>query len=577
MRPLAAVCRNPPMISNTKVADTMRFDTLFTNALFRTMDPARPTAKAVGVHGGRIIGLDEELVGLEFRQVHDLAGRTVVPGFHDAHHHLTFVGQTQLQVDLDPSTTASMEALLDKVSAAAAKAPEGAWVIGAGYDQNRLGEHPTAELLDMVSHGHPVYLIHKSRHMGVANTRAFALGGYPERRNLPVPDGGAVPTDEQGRALGLLQETARRIVTDAIPPATAEQVADYAAAGATHAIALGLTSITDPGIGAPDHLGSSTIDLAGYQLARDAGRLHVRATVMPYLTTLHKVDHAQTGGHDHYTLDLGLRSGMGDERLRIGPTKVLSDGSLIGRSAYMRVDYEADALDGCINRGLLQFPEEMLRERLIGAHLAGWQLAIHAIGDAALDVVLDIVAEAQRILPRPDARHRIEHLSVVSDTQIARIVTLGMVAVPQGRFISELGDGVLRALGTQRAALAYRIRSLLDAGIEIPASTDTPVVSGDPLLNIHDLVNRRTFDGVGFGPAESLTVGQALHAYTVGSAYAVHQEHEKGTIAPGMLADLTVLSHDPYAVLADELRNLAVDATIVGGDIVYERTKGRRA
>lgn len=549
----------------------MRFDALFANALFRTMDPARPTAHTVGVHNGRIVGLDDDLDGLHFREEHDLAGQTVIPGFHDAHHHLTFVGQAKTQVDLDPSAISTMQELLAKIEAAAARAPEGAWVVGAGYDQNGLGDHPTAEMLDAVSHRHPVYLIHKSRHMGVGNTRAFELGGYPERRDVPVPIGGVVPKDADGRALGLLKETARGIVTDAIPAATAEQVAEFVAAGARSALEMGLTSITDPGIGAPDHLGSSTIDLAGYQYAYDTGKLGVRATVMPYLTTLHEIEHAQTAGHPHFTLDLGLRTGMGDDWLRIGPTKVLSDGSLIGRSAFMRADYEADVLAGCSNHGLLQFPEEELRRRLIGAHLAGWQLSVHAIGDAALDVVLDIVAQAQSILPRPDARHRIEHLSMVNDEQIARIVALGMIPVPQGRFISELGDGVLTALGATRAKLAYRVRSLLDAGIEVPASTDTPVVNGDPILNLHDLVNRKTSGGQDFGPGEALTVEQALRAYTVGSAHAVHQEQDKGTIAPGMLADFTVLGTDPLVVPHDELASLEVSATIVGGRVAYRK------
>lgn len=170
------------------------FDVLFTNGVLHTQDPERPAAHAVGVHQGRIVSLDEDLPATAFREVHDLGGAAVVPGFHDAHCHLTHIGQASMQIDLRPSAASSMEELLAAVDAFAADAPEGSWVIGHGYDQNRLGEHPTAEQLDEVSHGHPVYLIHNSRHMGVANTKAFEIAGFPERRDVPVPDGGAVPS-----------------------------------------------------------------------------------------------------------------------------------------------------------------------------------------------------------------------------------------------------------------------------------------------------------------------------------------------------------------------------------------------
>lgn len=551
----------------------MLFDALFTHGTFYTQDPARPTAAAVGVHQGRIISFDDELPASSFRTVHDLGGAAVVPGFHDAHYHLSHVGQASLQLDLRPAVVRTLEELLAAVGraaeAATAAGNSGSWIIGSGYDQNRLGSHPTAEQLDAVAQGHPVYLIHNSRHMGVANTAAFELAGFRGRRGVVAPDGGAAPADADGRAVGLLQETARALVMDAIPATTVADVADYVAAGSRTALALGLTSITEPGLGAPEGIGMSRWDVAGYQLAREQGRLGVRATVMPYLTTLHRIDGAETAGHPHYGLDLGMRSGLGDDLLRLGPVKVLSDGSLIGRSAYMLSDYEADLLEGCHNHGMLQFPEDELRERLIGAHLAGWQLAVHAIGDAALDVAMDIVERAQSLAPRRRARHRIEHLSVASDAQIARAAWLGIIPVPQGRFVSELGDGVLTALGSERSRLAYRVKALLDAGIEVPASTDAPVVDGSPILNIHDLVNRRTAGGAEFGPEERITVAQAVRAYTVGSAHAVHQEREKGTLAHRMLADFAVLSQDLYTIPAQAIAETEVTATVVGGQLAH--------
>lgn len=542
------------------------FDVLYTNGKFYTQDPKHPTAQAMGVHAGRVISLDDQLDASLFNRVIDLAGAPVVPGFNDAHCHMSHVGEASMQVDLRPGTVKNMRALLDAIGEAAANTPEGQWVVGAGYDQNYLdGEHPTAEQIDAVSQGRPVFLVHVSRHMAVANTAAFELAGCPERRNVPVPEGGAVPQDANGQAIGLLEETARSVVQDHIPAKTAEDVARLVEAGSQELLRLGVTSITEPGLGAPDHIGMSRFDLAGFQLAKERGHLGVRATVMPYLTTLHPLDESNVEGNLLYTLDLGMRSGMGDDFLRVGPTKVLSDGSLIGRSAFMCCDYDLE--EG--NRGYLQFPEQTLRERLIGAHLAGWQLAMHAIGDAALDVIMDIIAEAQQLLPRPDARHRIEHAAMTSDQQIARMAELGLVPVPQGRFIHELGDGVRKAVGDDRQPLAYRVRSFLEAGIHIPASTDAPVVSADPILNIDSLVNRTTLSGDEFTSSERLTVAEAIHAYTVGSAYAVHEDSYKGKLMPGYLADFVVLSQDLYEIPSEDIAKTKVLATIVGGEVSY--------
>lgn len=547
----------------------MLFDALYTHGVIHTQDETRPRVHSLGVHAGRIISVDDELPATVFREVRDLGGAAVVPGFNDAHCHLSYLGEAQLQVDLRPAACPTMEDVLAAVEAACAAAPASAWVIGAGYDQNHLNDmHPTADLLDGVSHGHPVWLLHNSRHMGVANTAAFERAGFPERRNLPVPDGGVVPKDADGRAVGLLQETARALITEAIPAPTVENVAGMVAAGSRLAQAMGITSITEPGMGAPAHIGHSVSDLAGYQLARDTGRLGVRATVMPYLTTLHRLGD-RNDGDAPFGLDLGLRTGLGDEWLRIGPVKILSDGSMIGRSAFMCCDYPADAAAGKSNRGLLQFPEHDLSSWLTGAHRSGWQVAVHAIGDAALDVVMDILEETQHLYPRSDARHRIEHLSTASDEQLTRAASLGLVGVPQGRFISELGDGVIRAVGQDRVPFTYRVKGLLDAGMEIPASTDAPVVDADPILNIHDLVNRRTASGAEFGPQERISVAQAVRAYTVGSAYAVHEEKYKGTLTHGMLADFVTLSEDLYEVAPENIRDVKVTATVLAGQPVH--------
>jgi predicted amidohydrolase YtcJ len=265
-------------------------------------------------------------------------------------------------------------------------------------------------------------------------------------------------------------------------------------------------------------------------------------------------------------LDLGIRSGFGDDWLRVGAMKIFADGSLVGRTAAMSEDY---AVAGA-GRGYLQADEADLRATIIAAHRSGWQVATHAIGDRAVDVALDAYAVALAQFPRRDPRHRIEHFAVVQPRQVARAAELGVIGVPQGRFATELGDGMLAAVGPGRQDWLYRQRSLLEAGMILPGSSDRPVVAGAPLLGLADMVVRRTASGAPFNPGEAITAQQALRAYTYGSAYASRQEHVKGSITPGKLADLVVLSEDPTAVSPDRIPALEVLATLVNGQCLHQ-------
>jgi len=541
----------------------MRLDAIFRNGRFTTLDPRRPTASAVGVFGGRIIGLDADLDGCTAAFEADLGGAPVVPGFNDAHHHLSLRGQRLLELDVRTDVVPTLDALYEAVRKRAAELPEGAWIHGSGYDQNKIGAHPTADALDAVSGGRPVWLQHCSGHMGVANSAAFALAGLADRTAVPDVPGGHVERDTDGRATGLLQESAQSLVRTVFRPAPMEDYIAGIAEACRVGLSEGLTSATEPGIGTTA-VGNGPADLHGFLTARERGLLGMRMTVMPYVTALRDAGAFEPGG-DWFGLDLGLRTGMGDERLRIGPTKILSDGSLIGRSAAMCHEYHDDPG----NSGFFIFEAEELRRMIVEAHRCGWQVATHAIGDSAVESVLDAYAEAQRRHPREDVRHRIEHCGMASDAQVARIAGLGVVPVPQGRFVSEIGDGMARALGP-RARLAYRMRAFLDAGVVLPGSTDCPVVAGAPLASMHDMVNRRTASGAPFTPEEAVTPEEALRAYTIGSAYAVHEEQVKGTLTPGKLADFVVLSDDPLAVAPERIRDIGVGATVVGGTVAYD-------
>ncbi|MGH3326353.1 MAG: amidohydrolase [Streptomycetales bacterium] len=543
----------------------MRIDAIFTNGRFTTLDTDRPTASRIGVLGGRIAGVDEELGGATAGSVIDLRGAPVVPGFNDAHHHLSLRGQRLAELDLGGRAVAGLDEFYAKVAERAGRLPVGAWVRGSGYDQNKLGGHPTRAGLDAVAAGHPVWLAHTSGHMGVVNTAALAEMGFPDPATVPDVDGGTIGRDAGGLPDGLLTEQAQSLVFDVLRPAPFEDFVAGIGAASEAAAAQGLTSFTEPGVGLGRVAGNGAADVAAFQVARERGLLRQRATLMPVSGALHAAGAFEPGQH-WFGLDLGLRTGFGDEWLRLGPVKVFSDGSLIGRTAAMRFDYAGEAG----NSGFFQEPPERLRDLIVRAHAYGWQIATHAIGDRAVQLVLDAYEEAQARVPRTDVRHRIEHCGVASAAQVARIAALGVVPVPQGRFIGEIGEGMLAALGPDRVRDCYRQRSFLDAGITVPGSSDCPVVDGAPLLGIHDMVNQRTDGGAPFNPAEAVTPEQALRAYTHGSAYAVHEERVKGTLRRGRLADFAVLSDDPLAVAPDRIRDITVGATVVGGRFIHD-------
>ncbi len=239
---------------------------------------------------------------------------------------------------------------------------------------------------------------------------------------------------------------------------------------------------------------------------------------------------------------------------------------MLGRTAAMRAPFADDPG----NAGFLQRDPDELRELILRAHRGGWQIATHAIGDLAVATALDCYEHALRDLPRTDHRHRIEHAGVVSDDDLDRIARLGVIPVPQGRFVFELGDGMAAALGSDRVSQCYRQRSFLDRGIPLPGSSDRPVVQGAPLPGIADLVLRRTASGASFAPDEALTPMQALHAWTLGSAHAAFEEHRKGSLVPGKLADLAVLSDDLTAVDPEQIATLEVLATVVGGEVRHD-------
>ena len=538
---------------------------LLVNANVRTMDPARPRAAAVAVAGGRVAGVGDSAAevtgGAPAGNVIDLKGATLVPGFHDAHNHMAGFGLSLTEADLRAGTLAEVYA---RVAERAAVTPAGEWIIGAGYDQTRTGAHPDRDALDRVAPAHRVWLKHASSHMCVVNSLVLRDLGIESA--APPVDGGRVAADAAGRPTGLLEERAQELVGVLTRPYPLAVLTGAVAAAGERYLREGLTSVTEAGVGG-GWIGLSPVDLAAYVAAREQGQLPVRVELMVISDAFHPLAAHPADGIEA-GIDLGLRTGFGDDWLRLGPMKIFTDGSLVGRTAAMTAPYDGDGA-GSGNCGYLQGDAGRLTAAIIAAHRAGWRVAAHAIGDRAIDLALDAFEAAASRYPRPDPRHRIEHFAASRPDQVARAAALGVIPVGQGRFATELGDGMLASVGPGRHRWLYRQRSLLDAGIVLAGSSDRPVVAGAPLLAIHDMVNRRTATGAAFNPGEAVTADEALRAYTWGSAYASKAERVKGSLEAGKLADFAVLSEDPVAVSPARIAGLEVIATVVGGELRY--------
>ncbi|WP_427869985.1 amidohydrolase [Leucobacter luti] len=538
----------------------MIIDALITNARVLTMDPERPTATRLGIWNGRIVGLDEELEGLRARRVIDAGGMTVLPGFHDAHNHMATFGRSLLNIDA--GALGSLDELYAAVRTRADEDPEREWIIADAYDQRALGGHPTREGLDAAAPGRNVIVNHRTTHMLVASTPVFERVGALHT-DWPVPSGGFVERDERGAPVGLVGEQAMAAFRDLSRPHSVEVLADALGRASDRFLSEGITAVGEAGIGDSPVVGSSPIELLPYQVARERGRLGVRVRLMVSMENLHGVVSAPDDLID-LGLDLGLRTGFGDDFLGIGALKMFTDGAISSRTAALDEPYCDHG-----GHGVMQFGREELTALASSATRAGWQLAVHAIGDHANDVALDVIETAAAGAPGNGFRHRIEHASILRDDQVRRMAAAGITASIQPEFVSALGDSVLAGLG-ERGPWTYRHRSLIEAGIPVALGSDRPVVSGHPLRGVRDSVLRLTSSGAAFSPGEAVDVMTALRGYTRDSAAAIGMADRLGVLRAGAYADLAVLDGDPLTADPASLPDIAVAATAVAGDFLFD-------
>ncbi|RYB88676.1 amidohydrolase [Nocardioides glacieisoli] len=529
-------------------------DLILRGVKIRTMDPHRPIAHSIGIWNGWIVGLDEQVAGCRAEREIDLDGATLLPGFHDAHCHTTSFGVSANQLELSDATT--IDAVLDRVSDHASALSQDSWVIGVGYlDREDPSRHPTSAELDRAADGRPVWLTHRSGHMCAVSSSVLDLLPDP----LPAAAVQYVVRDGAGRPTGLLEEAAMELVKEVVGPGSVESMVAAIDVATRHYVTEGITSITEAGIGCPgvDH---SPLELGAWQLASARGLAHTRAHLMVYSELFHDVAHNPVDAA-RIGLDLGLHTGLGDDRVRVSAMKIWLDGAGSAGRAASGEDEDPDA-------HLVDDPLR-LHAAVVGAHRAGWQVAAHAMGDRAVDLLLDALEEAGPLDEVRSRRHRIEHGGLIRDDQVTRLRDLGIVVAIQPVFITEFGDALATQFGN-RTSWSIRQRSLLDAGIVVAASSDRPVAPGAPLLGVQAMVDRVTSSGAAFGPGERVDVQEALLAYTCHAAYAAGVDDRVGTLTARKLADIVVLDDDPVTSASDAA-DIYVLATIVGGQVVHDR------
>jgi predicted amidohydrolase YtcJ len=527
--------------------ERMGGDLALYGGVVHTMVLGRPPASAVGVRRGRIavVGTDAEVrAAMGPVDGLDLRGRTVIPGLNDAHLHLLMYSLARTELDL--AGARSIAAVAELVAARAAATPPGGWIVAHGWHADRLaeGRPPTCHDLDPHTPAHPVALYSQDHHSCWLNSRALAAAGIGPA--TPDPPDGRIARDAHGLPTGLLLEGATRAVAAARPAPGPDEVLAALRAGIAALHRLGLTSATS--------MEGATAFTALQQL-HAAGELTLR------------VYHAIPVEGLDAALALGIRSGLGDALLRLGHLKLFADGTLGSRTAHMLAPFTDEP--GNCGLALLPYPE--LRALVRRAASGGIAPCIHAIGDAANRAVLDVYDEARRDGLLAGLRPRIEHAQLLDPEDRDRLAVLGVVASAQPLHCPLIIPAMERGWGV-RGAGAFLFASLLRSGVTLAFGSDAPVADADPLAGIHAAVTRQVADGTpaaGWYPAERIDATAALRAYTVGAAYASGEEGAKGTLAPGMLGDLTVLSRDILAAPPSALRDTRVELTVVGGEVVY--------
>lgn len=532
-------------------AQAVTADLVVTNANIRTMDAKRTVARSIAVLNGRVVAVGSEadtkpLIGSKTRVI-DAKGRTIIPGFNDAHVHFLETGQQLSSVDLRDAKTP--EEFVKRIRDFAAKLPKGRWILGGKWDHENWKPNtlPTAALIDAATPDNPVFIDRLDGHMALANTLAMKLAGV--NKDTKEVDGGLIVRDAAGNPAGVFKDAAMSYIYRVIPEPSFDEKLEAAAAATDHAASLGVTSVTDVSAGT---------DIGVYQELMRQGKLKTR------------IYGCSTLGDYKRWERTGVRAAFGDAMLRVGCLKGYADGSLGSTTAWLFEPY----LDDPKTTGLPSDEITKTPELVLGADKAGLQVNIHAIGDKANATILDIYEKTAAANGARDRRFRIEHSQHLRQEDIKRFGSLKVVASMQPFHIIDDGRWAWKRLDEKRLRGTYAFRTLLDTGAVLAFGSDSPVAPLNPLLGVYAAVTRRTLDDKnpnGWIPEQKISVDETVRAFTWGSAYGEFQENVKGTLEPGKVADFVILSDDVFTMDATKIAGVTVMMTVMDGRVVFEK------
>ncbi len=534
-------------------------DLIVSGGKIATMAPKHRFVSALAARNGRIVALGqpeelEGLIGPETRRI-DLAGRTAIPGIVDSHCHPDAQAARQTTwMDLSPERVPSRDTLLGAI-AEAASSGEG-WIAGARLNENKSGGYPTLAEMDAASGGRPLFILRTDGHIGLANSAALArLGIGPD---TPDPEFGRFDRHpETGAFTGLLRESAAILFVNEIQAAVQpETVAEGLVQVFRAWNALGITTVYNSL--------SSSRSIRAYQILRDSRATPMRVGI---------IISGQEEGLVEAFVASGIRSGFGDDRLRIIGVEWLPDCSTSGRTAAYYEPYIGTAVEGepVPNTGILLYELEDLKARALAAHKAGLQVMIEGVGDRGIDFALDAIEYCLTEAPRADHRMRVEHCCYVTPPILERLKRLEVIDSSATGFMYDLGDAYIANRGAAAMQHMWPHRSLIDAGVPAPGHSDAMVCDPNPFVALWSMVTRRSDSGGDLDVSQAVSPAEALNAYTLLGAYAGREEADKGSLELGKLADLAILDRDYFTVPVEEIREIEVQATIIGGETVFER------
>ena len=533
---------------------------LLVNGKCWTVNPAQPEVEAIAIRGNRIVavGTSDEIRKLKgvTTGLIDLKGMRVLPGFNDAHVHFYYGGANLAGPQFRYSR--SEEEFRNTLSIYAQKRPHGQWITGGNWDHENWSSArlPTRDLIDDVTRDWPVFVKRLDGHMSLANSLALKLAKV-DSKTKDVP-GGVIVRDAQGNPTGVLKDAAQGLVEHVIPPPSQGQIIDAIHAAQTYANDQGVTSVQD--------MSASPEVLRAYQTMLRDGNLHVRVSGHQPLRTWQQFS------------DIGVRADFGNEYLHIGGLKGFADGSLGSTTALLFAPYLDSPNTSGIASAELSNPKQMFSD-IENADAAGLQIAVHAIGDRANFSILNFYAQVIKEHGVRDRRLRIEHAQHLAPSDIPKFGQLGVIASMQPYHLMDDGRWAEKRIGPERAKTAYAFRTLLDTGAHLAFGSDWDVAPMSPLMGIFGAVTRSTLDGKhpdGWTPSQKITVAEAVRAYTMGSAYASFDEHEKGSIEVGKLADLVVLTDDIFSIPPAKIADTHVYMTVFDGKVLGDSTMNPR-